>query len=491
MAMVVLGLGSNLGDRKDHLQQALQKIILQPIFKQIRVSCIYESDALLPAGAPQTWNKPYLNLAICGETSLEPAELLKEIKKCEQALGRQVRERWAPREIDIDILTWGDQLVTQPDLTIPHPGLLDRPFALWPLSELCPDWTYPVPGPDFKKSVQQLAKKWERTIPFETRKTSLKLNTPTPSPSGFVDKWPDSRLDRISPSEACTVARRSEWLIRGNAEDGHLSTNPQWVGIINVTPDSFSDGGLYLDSQHALNQARCLIEDGASVLDIGAESMRPGANPLDPLQEWERLLPVLKLLQEEFSHSSSGPIISVDTRHHEVAQKAINMGAHWINDVSGFDDPRMRQAVAKSSVDLVVMHHLGTPPNKDRVLPLNQNPVEVVLKWAQHRLEQLTSLGISLQRLVFDPGIGFGKTAEQSLALIQGCSRFHELGVRLLVGHSRKSFFNLFTDKPFADRDVETSIISTYLARQGVHYIRVHNVSSNVRALKVATALVQ
>lgn len=440
--MVVLGLGSNLGDRKSHLEQAIQKIVIQRILNHVRVSSIYESEALLPPNAPHSWNKPYLNLAICGETTLPPRALLKEIKNLEYVLGREAAERWAPRQIDIDILAWDNHVITTEELTIPHHGLLDRPFALWPLAELCPDWTYPVSGLDFSKTAQQLKTKWDPIVPFNTHQTTLNLT-------------------------------------------------PEWVGILNITPDSFSDGGLYLDPQHATRQAHQLVQDGATVLDMGAESMRPGASPLNPNQEWERLHPILKSLQKEFSYFTTGPTISVDTRHHEVAKKAIDEGVHWINDVSGFDDPQMRQVVAGSSVELVVMHHLGTPPHKDRVLPLDQDPIDVLLQWAHHRFEQLTSLGISPHRLIFDPGIGFGKTAEQSLALIRHCGRFHQLGVRLLVGHSRKSFFNLFTDKPFAERDVETAIISTYLAREGVQYIRVHNVASNVRALKVASALVQ
>lgn len=154
--MIVLGIGSNIGDRASYLKKAID--LLSRNISNIRVSSVYETDALLPSNAPAAWNKPFLNMAIAGETHLTPEALLKEIKKIERALGRKTDSpRWSPREVDIDILTYGSKVHSSQDLTIPHLRLLERPFALIPLAEVAPDWAYPVPGRYFKQSARQLA----------------------------------------------------------------------------------------------------------------------------------------------------------------------------------------------------------------------------------------------------------------------------------------------------------------------------------------------
>jgi len=246
------------------------------------------------------------------------------------------------------------------------------------------------------------------------------------------------------------------------------------VGIVNVTPDSFSDGGAFFSTNSAIKHAYQLLQDGADVLDIGAESTRPGAQPITATEEWQRLQP---LLHELLSHASPA-CISVDTRHPETAQKALSLGAHWINDVSAAsDDAMLRHVAAHPAAHYVLMHSLGIPANPARILPEDFNPVKQLIEWAELQLKRAESFGISRERIILDPGIGFGKNAAQSWAIIHAASSLQVLGVAVLFGHSRKSFLGLSKEAPLHQRDAETFKVSQALARSGIDYLRVHNVA--------------
>lgn len=388
---VILGLGSNVGDRAENLRAAIAE--LEQYVENIRKSEVLESAALLPENAPIDWDMPYLNMAIAGKTTLSPRELLSTIKDIEQKLGREKIGHWSPRNIDIDILAFGDLQVDEPDLTIPHKELLNRDFALKPLLELAPDWVHPL-----------------------ARKTKL-------------------------------------------------------VGIVNVTPDSFSDGGQNFAPEKAIAAIKKLIGQGASVVDIGAESTRPNAKLISPDEEWARLAPVLAEILA--ARPQFAALISVDTRHAETAKRAIAAGVDWINDVSGFGAPDMVDAVKSADCKIVVMHSLSVPADKNIVLPEGCDVVGEVFGWAQSRIKALENAGIKRERIIFDIGIGFGKTAAQSHELIKNITKFKELGVALFVGHSRKSFLGA---NSVAEADQKTLEISKSLATQGVDYLRVHNV---------------
>ena len=222
------------------------------------------------------------------------------------------------------------------------------------------------------------------------------------------------------------------------------------VGILNITPDSFSDGGLHFTPEKAVGAAREMIRQGAAIIDIGAESTRPGATALSSAEEWARLQPVLAALKDI--------PFSVDTRHAETASKALAAGAAWINDVSGFSDAAMVAAVKSNNCKLVFMNSLSVPASRDIVLPLKADAVTLILAWAKERIAALEAAGIVKNRLIFDPGIGFGKTREQSFALLRGIEKFKVLGVPILVGHSRKSF--LGKEK----RDEATLLLSQFMA---------------------------
>jgi dihydropteroate synthase len=254
------------------------------------------------------------------------------------------------------------------------------------------------------------------------------------------------------------------------------------VGIINATPDSFSDDGL--DADRVKSRIDALIKDGAAIIDIGAESTRPGATPVSAEEEWERLAPIAEVLGKK-----SEVIFSIDTRRAAVARKALEKGFGWVNDVSGGADAQMFELAAETGARLVLMHALSIPADPLKTLDADADPVAEVFAWGESALRHAEKQGVKRSQIVFDPGIGFGKTARQSLALIRNIARFKALGVALMVGHSRKSFLSFFTDRKAADRDPETLTVSCFLAAQQVDYLRVHDVKSHAAMLKVMAAL--
>lgn len=439
--MLILGLGTNLGDGLNNLRSALRLLQKSPTIAPLKISPIYTSPALLPAYAPVAWNRPYLNVAVACETKLSPFETLRQIKQIEKQLGRKESQRWAPRVIDIDILAWDDLVMDQAELKIPHAELLARPFALWPLLDLWPNWKHP--------------------------RVAL---------SSLLPSWGS----RFTASQAACGTQQIPQRLEGSA----------LVGILNITPDSFSDGGQFISLPNAIAQAESLVREGAEVLDIGAESTRPGASPVLPDDEWRLLAPVLTAIKECCKRWPFKPKLSIDTRHPQVAASALDHGIDWINDVSGFRDEKMRRLVAEHPVKCVLMHNLGIPVQKNRVLAAHPPICDQILTWAALRVKQLLDAGVAPERLIFDIGIGFGKTARQSKFLLKNIKHFRSLNCPLLVGHSRKSFLDSITDKPFAERDFETAIISYQLALQGVEYLRVHNVSLNAQAVAMATQFI-
>lgn len=444
--MVILGLGSNIEDRLANLRAALNAIthLNQVVVKQI--SPVYWSQALLPENAPPDWDKPYLNLALRIETSLAPLDLLQQLKNIEWTIGRKPCARhWGPRVLDIDILAWDDRVISSETLTIPHESLQERPFALWPLADVAPMWVFPLPGPNQGKTAAEIVEKW------------------------------GSRFTGQAPFHTKQLYQRVD--------------APHWVGIINVTPDSFSDGGKFCSAETVRQQALHLVACGADVIDIGAESTSPTAQCIDAKTEWARLQPALMAIHHARADFVITPKISVDTRHHDVAAKALALGVDWINDVSGLDNPAMRNIVADANVDCVVMHHLSIPECRNNVLPRHQDSTALVLNWAEKRLHELEQQGIKREKIIFDPGIGFGKMAEQSLYLLKNVAAFQQLGVRLLLGPSRKTFLSLLSSLPFSERDTETLAVALYLAKQQVDYLRVHNVEMCARGLRVMKAL--
>lgn len=435
---IVLGLGSSQGNRLTNMRQALAKLKATAGLRVLNVAPVYISEALLPENAPVEWQTYYLNSAVHCETSLMPHDLLAAIKKIEQEIGRKPAERWAPRVIDIDILSYADQVIREASLVIPHREIINRPFVLWPLLDLKPN----LQTIEFEKVLAEWGDRFSGTAPFNTRQIAQQL------------------------------------------------VGPELVGIINLTPDSFAGDGLEKNYAQAIAQAKQLFAEGAVVLDIGAEATNPvTAKAITSKQECQRLLPFLRELQTVWQPDEFQPLISIDTYHADTVAQALEYKIDWINDESTTEMADIVNLLKDTDKKYLFMHNLGIPVIRGKVLSEYCDPVKEILLWGQLKLKQLHSLGIRPEQLIFDPGIGFGNSPTQALELLRRIAEFSELKLPVFIGHSRKSFLNQFTNKPFAQRDPETMVITGYLATQPVNYLRVHNVVLNNQAIKIAQSL--
>jgi len=259
-----------------------------------------------------------------------------------------------------------------------------------------------------------------------------------------------------------------------------LGPRPRVLGVVNITPDSFSDGGRFLEPAAALAEAERLVAEGADAIDLGAESTRPGASPVAPEAEWGRLAPVLAAVTARLAVP-----VSVDTRHAEVARKAIDAGADVINDVEGLRDPAMRKVVAETGAAAIVMHMRGTPATMQRETDYEDVRREVYRALAD-AVDLAEADGVPASKLVVDPGLGFGKTPEQSLELLAHVGELRSLGVPVAIGASRKSFLGWATGEAEPMARVEAGVAAAvYAAEHGVSIVRTHDVGPTVRALRL------
>lgn len=249
------------------------------------------------------------------------------------------------------------------------------------------------------------------------------------------------------------------------------------MGIVNVTPDSFSDGGRYLDPDAAVTHALELVRQGADLLDIGGESTRPYAESVDEAEELRRVLPLIEALAGQVDVP-----LSIDTSKPTVARQALAAGAEIVNDVTGLADPAMIEVAAGSGAAVCVMHMLGTPRTMQDD-PVYEDVVGEVLGFLRGRRDALMAAGISQDRIALDPGIGFGKTRQHNLQLLRNIDRFHELGCPVLVGHSRKRFIGEVLGDAQADRTAGTVGSALAIARRGAQILRIHDVASVHQAL--------
>lgn len=256
------------------------------------------------------------------------------------------------------------------------------------------------------------------------------------------------------------------------------------VSIVNVTPDSFSDGGECLETDNFVHRICREAKAGASCIDIGAESTRPSAEALSEEEEWKRLRPRLEALssiKRDFPHLR----FSLDSRRAGVWRRAYEVFPFdFCNDVSAGEDSELLEFVRAKSLPYIFMHHLGIPVDKTRQLPVDAPASEQVLSWAVERLRELRGVLGENHPLIFDPGIGFGKSPFQSAEILSRIEAFQKLDLPLYVGHSRKSFLSLVTSKTFAERDLETAVLSADLSQRGVHYLRLHSVEASRRAIE-------
>ena len=256
-------------------------------------------------------------------------------------------------------------------------------------------------------------------------------------------------------------------------------------GILNVTPDSFSDGGRFLDPQAAIAQGLQLAAEGAHVLDVGGESTRPGAAPVPEAEEIDRVVPVLRGLRK----AGVRALLSVDTRHAGVAAAALEAGAQIVNDVSGASDPDMLDVVTRAGAGLVLMHMRGTPATM-QAAPAYEDVVAEVAAALETRAAAAVAAGISADRIWIDPGIGFGKTLAHNLALLRALESLVGRGRPVLLGASRKSFLGTLTGASVPDRRLAGSLACVVRALEaGVAAVRVHDVAASRDILRVFTSI--
>jgi dihydropteroate synthase len=259
------------------------------------------------------------------------------------------------------------------------------------------------------------------------------------------------------------------------------------MGVVNITPDSFSDGGHFQSAEAAIAHARRLIEEGADILDIGGESTRPGADPVEPEQELARILPVIQAVAAEAR--ARNRLVSVDTRHARTMAKVLEAGATMINDITALADPQSRRVVAESGVPVILMHMLGDP----RTMQANPEYADVVGEVAATLAaarDKAVAAGIAAERIWLDPGLGFGKTLEHNLALLDATEKLKALGQPVLVGASRKSFIGrVDRDGPAADRLGGSVAAALAAAARGADAVRVHDVAQTRQALAVWSAI--
>lgn len=263
---------------------------------------------------------------------------------------------------------------------------------------------------------------------------------------------------------------------------------PLLTGVLNVTPDSFSDGGKFFGPEKAIAHGLRLMEEGCDILDIGGESTRPLATPITVEEEQKRVVPVLEALRHEAQ--KRGVLLSIDTRHASTMSEAWVKGASMINDVTALThDDRAIRITAEAKVPVVLMHMQGTPETMQKN-PHYEDVLQEVFDYLGARIDTCVKAGIPKSLLVVDPGLGFGKTAQHSLTLLRNCAKFHEFGVPVMIGASRKSFIEALTGPAPPENRLPGSLAAAlYAVAQGVQILRVHDVKETRQALRLSQAL--
>ena len=258
------------------------------------------------------------------------------------------------------------------------------------------------------------------------------------------------------------------------------------MGVLNLTPDSFSDGGKYSDPEAAFERAVRLVDEGADILDLGAESTRPGARAVSLEEESDRLIPVLKKIRLKLDVP-----VSIDTTKPEIARRALEEGAHVINDVSGLEGGKSREladVVKKFQAGLILMHRRGNPETMQEMTGYS-NVVAEVQAELEESLKAAREAGLEREQIVIDPGLGFAKTAEQNFEIIQNLERFQSFGVPVLLGPSRKAFLGQVTGRPVTGREFGTAAAAVIAVMKGVQILRVHEVGAIRDAVRTAEAI--
>jgi len=256
------------------------------------------------------------------------------------------------------------------------------------------------------------------------------------------------------------------------------------MGVLNITPDSFYDGGHYFEKDKALKRIEEMVKEGAHIIDVGGMSTRPGSLPVSMDEEINRTIPIIEHIAKNYDI-----LISIDTYRAEVARRAIDAGAHIINDISGLAfDENMAKIASESGVSVVIMHIKGTPKNMQDN-PVYEDVVDEIYDYLYDRANKVVETGVGEDKIIVDPGIGFGKTVEHNLIILNKLSEFKSLGYPVLVGTSRKSFIGKLLDVPPEERLEGSLAAAVYSVINGANIVRVHDVKGTLRAVKIANAI--
>ncbi|CAK9326784.1 unnamed protein product [Citrullus colocynthis] len=460
---VVIALGSNVGDRVQNFNEAL-RLMKKAGIHITRHACLYETAPAYVTDQPQ-----FLNSAVRAVTKLGPHELLSAVKNIEKQLGRTTGIRYGPRPIDLDILLYGRYKIHSDILTVPHERIWERPFVLAPLIDLL--------GSDVDTDVVAC---WH----------SLAADH-----GGLLSTWEKLGGEYLVGK----VGMRRVLPIGNNLWDWSCKTSI--MGVLNLTPDSFSDGGKFQSIEAAVSQVRSMVSDGADMIDIGAQSTRPMAPMISVEEELDRLIPVLEAVTG--MPEMSGKLISVDTFYSKVALEAVKRGAHIVNDVSaGKLDPLMHEVVADLNVPYIAMHMRGDPSTMQNNDNLQYDDVCNQIALELHsQIRDAESSGIPAWRIIVDPGIGFSKNTKQNLEILTGVPKIRaaigrrSLGLShapMLIGPSRKKFLGEVCSRSDAiERDPATVAAVTIGVLGGANIVRVHNVRYNVDAVRICDALLK
>lgn len=279
-------------------------------------------------------------------------------------------------------------------------------------------------------------------------------------------------------------AATPRWVVEGGGVRLELGKKTLVMGILNVTPDSFSDGGRFLSPDQAIKHAEAMAAQGADLIDVGGESSRPGSDPIPVEEESRRVIPVIERITQHLNLP-----ISIDTYKAEVARRALSSGARIINDITALrQDPLMAELAAREGVPVILMHMLGTPKTM-QIHPTYDSVMNELILFFEERMMAARRAGVRQDRLILDPGIGFGKTTEHNLEILRSLPRLSDLNRPLLIGPSRKSFMGSVLGLPVEDRLEGTAAAVTAAVLGGASIVRVHDVKAMVRVVRMADAI--
>ncbi|KAJ9246447.1 hypothetical protein DTO207G8_8947 [Paecilomyces variotii] len=447
-----IALGSNVGDRIEMIEKALLELDRAGI-RVKRTSSLFETAPMYVLD-----QEPFINGVCEVETTMEPIELLDTLQAIETGLGRYKTIDKGPRSIDLDILLYGNDIVSHPRLKIPHALMLEREFVLRPLCQLIPHERPPLPGENL------------------TYLSYLNSLPPSETPPALTSPI-SSSFPSLHPSDP---KRRT-----------HV------MAILNMTPDSFSDGGLHSpDDFSALTATvRRFIAAGATMIDIGGESTRPGSAPVGEEEELARVIPAIRHIRTSIPEARN-VAISIDTYRARVAAEACAAGADIINDISaGTLDPEMLPTMAKTGKSVILMHMRGDPSTMTKLIDYPGGIIQGVGSELLERVRAAENAGVRRWRIILDPGVGFAKNQSQNLTLLRDMQqlRTNVEGLECfpwLVGTSRKGFIGRITGvEKASDRGWGTAAAVTASVASGADIARVHDVPEMCQVVKMADAI--